>query len=116
MIALRGLVVFPNSTVHFDVGRKRSAAALDLAIKKGTPVFLVTQRDVRHDDPDLGELYDIGTIAVIKQVLRISDDNIRVLVEGVSRGRILELVSGKNARQAGFEACARPAGQGPLRP
>ena len=67
MIALRGLVVFPNSTVHFDVGRKRSAAALDLAIKKGTPVFLVTQRDVRHDDPDLGELYDIGTIAVIKQ-------------------------------------------------
>ena len=82
MIALRGLVVFPNSTVHFDVGRKRSAAALDLAIKKGTPVFLVTQRDVRHDDPDLGELYDIGTIAVIKQVLRISDDNIRVLVEG----------------------------------
>ena len=64
MIALRGLVVFPNSTVHFDVGRKRSAAALDFALKKGCPVFLVTQRDVRHDDPGLGELYDIVTIAV----------------------------------------------------
>ena len=108
MIALRGLVVFPNSTVHFDVGRKRSAAALDLAIKKGTPVFLVTQRDVRHDDPDLGELYDIGTIAVIKQVLRISDDNIRVLVEGVSRGRILELVSGKQFHLVTVQSIPEP--------
>ena len=108
MIALRGLVVFPNSTVHFDVGRKRSAAALDLAIKKSTPVFLVTQRDVRHDDPDLGELYDIGTIAVIKQVLRISDDNIRVLVEGVSRGRILELVSGKQFHLVTVQSIPEP--------
>ena len=108
MIALRGLVVFPNSTVHFDVGRKRSAAALDLAIKKGCPVFLVTQRDVRHDDPGLDELYDIGTIAIIKQVLRMSDDNIRVLVEGISRGRISELVSGKQFHLVTVQSIPEP--------
>lgn len=64
---------------------------------------------MRHDDPDLGELYDIGTIAVIKQVLRISDDNIRVLVEGVSRGRILELVSGKQFHLVTVQSIPEPA-------
>ncbi len=104
MIALRGLVVFPGSTVHFDVGRRRSAAALDFALKKGCPLFLVTQKDVRVDNPEFDDLYEIGTIAVVKQVLRMSEENIRVLVEGISRGRITEIVSGKQLHMVTVES------------
>ncbi|MBQ3077202.1 MAG: endopeptidase La [Clostridia bacterium] len=103
LIAMRGLVVFPGSTVHFDVTRRRSAAAIDLALKKGTPVFVIAQRDFREEDPHIDGLYEIGTIAIIKQVLRVSDDNVRVLVEGLSRGHLVDMTEGKQVQMATVE-------------
>ena len=91
VLALRGLTVFPDQTVHFDVGRVKSALALEDAMKKDQKIFLVPQKDLLKDDPTLGDLYPIGTVAQVKQVLRSQGENLRVLVTGICRGRIEEL-------------------------
>lgn len=91
VLALRGLTVFPEQTVHFDVGRLKSVMALDAAMKENQILFLVPQKDIMADDPTLKELYNIGTIAMVKQVLKAQDENLRVLVTGLSRGRITEM-------------------------
>lgn len=90
-IALRGLVVFPNNIVHFEVGRPKSIAAIEAAMHANSSVFLVAQRDMDAEDPGLSDLYTFGVIAEIKQVLRVSDELVKVLVEGKSRARLLEL-------------------------
>ncbi|BCI61084.1 Lon protease 1 [Eubacteriaceae bacterium CHKCI005] len=92
LLALRGLVLFPGMTLHFDVGRKKSILALNAAMGDLQEIFLVAQRDVRIDDPTPQDLYEIGVIAKIKQVLRMPGDNIRIVVEGVRRARIEQLV------------------------
>ena len=91
VLALRGLAVFPDQTVHFDVGRQKSVLALDEAMKKDQTIFLVPQKDLVENDPDLEGLYSIGTVAKIKQVLRSQGENLRVLVTGICRARIQEL-------------------------
>lgn len=85
MLPLRGLMVFPYMVLHFDVGRKRSVAALEQAMLGDQRVFLVAQRDMDVDDPNVDDIYHVGTIAMVKQVLKLPGDNIRVLVEGKSR-------------------------------
>ncbi|MBP3428944.1 MAG: endopeptidase La [Clostridia bacterium] len=85
MLPLRGLMVFPYMVLHFDVGRKKSVAALEQAMLGDQRIFLVAQRDMEIDDPDVDDIYHVGTIAVIKQVLKLPGDNIRVLVEGKNR-------------------------------
>lgn len=91
VLALRGLAVFPDQTVHFDVGRHKSILALDEAMKKDQTIFLVPQKDLVENDPDLEGLYAIGTVAKVKQVLRSQGENLRVLVTGICRARISEL-------------------------
>ena len=91
ILALRGLVVFPDQTVHFEVGRKKSVLALDDAMQKDQNLLLIPQYDVTVDDPELKELFPVGTVAKIKQVLRGNGDTIRVLVTGICRARIQEL-------------------------
>ena len=91
ILALRGLAIFPNQTVHFDVGRPKSVAALEAAMKDNQVLFLTPQKDIMVDDPKMADLYPIGTIVQVKQVLRAQDENIRVLVTGLSRGRITEM-------------------------
>ena len=91
ILALRGLAVFPDQTVHFDVGRPKSIRALDAAMKKDQTLFLIPQKDMTVDDPKLTELYQIGTVAKVKQVLKAQGENLRVLVTGVCRGKITEL-------------------------
>jgi len=91
ILALRGLVVFPDQTVHFDVGRRKSVLALEEAMKKDQNLFLIPQRDIAEDDPDLKGLYTVGTVAKVKQILKGHGENIRVLVTGICRGRIQEL-------------------------
>ncbi len=91
VLALRGLAVFPDQTVHFDVGRKKSVLALEEALKHDQTIFLVPQKNLMEDDPSLDGLYAIGVVARVKQVLRSQGENIRVLVSGVCRGRIQEL-------------------------
>jgi len=85
MLPLRGLMVFPHMVLHFDVGRKKSVAALEQAMLGDQRIFLVAQREVEVDDPGVDDIYHVGTIAQIKQVLKLPGDNIRVLVEGKSR-------------------------------
>ena len=91
ILALRGLAVFPEQTVHFDVGRPKSIKALDAAMKQDQTIFLIPQKDITVDDPKLIDLYAMGTVAKVKQVLKTQNDNLRVLVTGISRGKITEL-------------------------
>ena len=91
-IALRGLTVFPSVLIHFEVGREMSIKALEEAMTNGSPVFLVGQKDISVEEPQEKDLYTVGTIANIRQILRMPGDNVRVLVEGESRGRMLRLL------------------------
>ena len=91
VLALRGLAVFPKQTIHFDVGRKKSALALEYAMKHDQTLLLVPQKNILDDDPGLTGLYPMGTVVKVKQVLKAQNENVRVLVEGLYRARILEL-------------------------
>ena len=91
VLALRGLAVFPDQTVHFDVGRPKSIKALEEAMKRDQNIMLVPQRDIVDNDPSLEGLYTIGTVAKVKQVLHAQGENLRVLVTGICRARIQEL-------------------------
>ena len=91
ILALRGLAVFPDQTVHFDVGRQKSVLALDAAMKQDQTLFLIPQKDMLVDDPRLIDLYSVGTVAKVKQVLKTQGENLRVLVTGICRGKIAEL-------------------------
>ncbi len=88
---LRGICVFPNMPIHFDVARESCIKAVEESFSTGTPVFLVAQRELMVEQPGLKELYSIGTIAIVRQVLRLPDKSARVMVEGTSRGRLISL-------------------------
>ena len=91
VLALRGLAIFPDQSVHFDVGRIKSAMALEAAMKKDQTLFLVPQKDILEDDPGLNGLYPIGTVVKVKQILKSHGENIRVLVNGEYRARLTHL-------------------------
>lgn len=92
-IPLRGVTVFPNTVVHFDVGREKSVRALERAMSSDKLLFVSTQKDDNILIPTSDDIYEIGTIVRIKQMLKIQGDAVRVLVEGISRGAILEMLS-----------------------
>ena len=92
VLALRGLAVFPDQSVHFDVGRVKSVKALEQAMKGDQYIFLAPQKDIVSDDPRPEELYSIGTVAKVKQILKPQGELVRVLVTGICRGRITEVV------------------------
>ena len=91
VLALRGIAVFPEQTLHFDIGRVKSALALEHAMKRDQVLFLVPQKNIMDDDPGLKELFAVGTVAKVKQILKGQGDNIRVLVTGLYRGKLTEL-------------------------
>ena len=93
VLALRGITVFPNLLLHFDVGRTPSIRALEEAMSGGRDIFLVTQRDLSVESPCHEDLYSVGTIASVKQILRLPENNVRVMVEGKRRGRMLDLLT-----------------------
>ena len=84
VLPLRGMTVFPKMLIHFDVGRDKSVEAVESAMNLNQQLFLVTQRDILIDDPGKDDLYEMGTIARVKQILKIPGDSMRVLVEGSS--------------------------------
>ncbi len=92
MIPLRGLSVFPNMVLHFDIGREKSINALEKAMINNQYIFLSSQMDENLDLPTPNDFYHMGTICKIKQMLKLPGDSIRVLVEGISRGRISEIL------------------------
>ena len=96
VIPLRGLVIFPKMTLHFDVGRKKSISALKYAMNKNQKIMLVTQRDAAVDNPKLEDIYEIGVICDIKQLVRLpNSSNLRVVVEGVSRANLVTIIQDK---------------------
>ena len=92
MIPLRGLSVFPNMVLHFDIGREKSINALEKAMVMNQHIFLASQKDDNTDLPTPDDFYHIGTVGKIKQMLKLPGDSIRVLVEGVCRGEIEEVI------------------------
>ena len=85
VLALRGLVVYPKMMVHFDVGREASVKAVEEAMSTNSPVFLVAQKDIRVEEPEKKDLFSAGTIAQVRQILRLPGKTVRVMVEGQRR-------------------------------
>ncbi len=90
-VALRGLTIFPGMVIHFDLSRKKSIEAVSRAFEKSQNLFVVTQKSTETDNPGFEELYEIGTYVTIKQVTKLPNRIVRVLVEGISRARLLSI-------------------------
>ena len=91
VLPLRGVLVFPNMVLHLDVGREKSVSSLERSMMQDNRILLVSQKDASVDDPKQDEIYEVGTIALIKQMIKLPGGTIRVLVEGLKRARVLEL-------------------------
>lgn len=91
LIPLRGLAIFPYMILNFDIGREMSLKALDQAMLEDELVFLTSQIEAEIDDPTTEDFYHVGTICKVKQVIKLPGDTVRVLVEGVSRGKVKEI-------------------------
>jgi len=103
VLPLRGVLVFPNMVIHLDVGRERSISALEDAMMKDNRIMLVSQKEAKQDDPGEDDLYELGTVARIKQMIKLPGGTNRVLVEGLSRARLLELFYGDSFHEAEVE-------------
>ena len=103
VLAMRGMVLFPQMVLHFDVGRDKSILALNEAMGEGRLLFLSAQKDIRDEDPTGEQLYKIGVVAEIKQIIK-SKGHLRVLVEGKYRARIVKLVDNDPYLTADIEA------------
>ena len=93
VIALRGLTILPNMIVHFEVSRERSKAAIEAAMTKDQNILLLTQKDIEVEEPGREDLYDFGTVAKIKQLVKLPKDSLRVMVKGTYRAHLDNLVS-----------------------
>jgi ATP-dependent Lon protease len=91
VLPLRGVLVFPYMVLHLDVGRERSISALERAMMQENRILLITQKDAKLDEPKQEDLFEVGTVARVKQMIKLPGGTIRVLVEGLSRAKILEL-------------------------
>ena len=96
-VALRGITILPGMIAHFDISRETSIRAVERAMKDGDAIFLVTQKDSNKDNPELEDLHSMGVIAEIKQVVKLQNDIIRVMVEGRQRAEVYELVQEQQA-------------------
>ena len=92
LIPLRGISIFPYMVVHFDVGREKSINALEKAMLDDSPIILCTQKDPKLNDPTLDDFYHVGTVARVKQMIKLPGGSIRVLVEGINRGKVVNII------------------------
>lgn len=93
LLPLRGVLVFPYMVIHLDVGREKSVRAIEETMLRDRHIFLATQRDAQTDDPKPEEIFEVGTVAEVKQLLKLPGGTIRVLVEGLARARVTCYVS-----------------------
>ena len=91
-VAMRGLVAFPKMVMHFDVSRSKSVSAIERSLKEGGKLFLVTQHEAYIENPKASDLYKVGVVAEIKQVLKLPDNIMKVLVEGVYKANLVHLI------------------------
>lgn len=99
-VAMRGLVAFPKMVMHFDVARDKSVAAIEKALKDDGKLFLVTQHEAYVDTPKASDLYKVGVVAEIKQALKLPDNIMKVLVEGVYKANLVRLIDDGDALRA----------------
>lgn len=99
-VAMRGLVAFPKMVMHFDVAREKSIKSIEKAIKKNGKIFLVTQHEAYVDNPNSSDLYKVGVVAEIKQILKLPDNVMKVLIEGVYRANMVRLIDDGETLQA----------------
>lgn len=92
VVALRGMVILPGMIAHFDVSREKSMKAVEVCMMDSQKIFLVTQRDVEQEEPSVGDLYKIGIIAEVKQVIKLQNNIVRILVEGKERAELSSFV------------------------
>ncbi|KGM93272.1 endopeptidase La [Clostridium botulinum] len=92
LIPLRGLTIFPHMVLHFDVGREKSLLAVEEAMLNGQKIFLTSQKEAKIEDPGESDIYNIGAICNIKQILKLPGDTVRVLVEGENRARLAKYI------------------------
>ncbi|MEL7646938.1 MAG: endopeptidase La [Sedimentibacter sp.] len=91
LIPIRGIGIFPDTVIHFDIGREKSINALEEAMLEDSDIFLTVQKEADIDSPKEDDFYEVGVICKIKQMIKMPGDNIRVLVEGISRARIVSI-------------------------
>lgn len=103
LIPLRDLVSFPHMVMHFDCGRKISVNAIERSEMQDSKIFLVAQRELEVEDPKREDLFDVGTVATIKQILKLPGGVVRVLVEGEERARISSLDISEEIIEADIE-------------
>ncbi len=104
VLPLRGVVVYPEQTVHFDVGRMKSVLALESAMKTNQLLLLLPQKNLIDDDPGFKQLHNIGTVVKVKQILKPQGESIRVLVDGLCRGKISDYLQAEPFLAANVEA------------
>ncbi|MCC6095305.1 MAG: LON peptidase substrate-binding domain-containing protein, partial [Eubacterium sp.] len=102
-VALRGVTILPGMVIHFEVSREKSIRAIEQAMVKDDRVFLVTQREISVMEPTLDDLYTIGTISVIKQVVRLPKGSLRILAEGQERAELLDFEEAEEMLQSKIE-------------
>lgn len=104
-VALRGLTILPGMIAHFDVSRERSLRAVEEAMEQDQKIYLVTQRNVDSEDPTQEDLYQMGIVADIKQVVRLQNDVVRILVDGISRAALLGFTDNEKYLEAEICYC-----------
>jgi ATP-dependent Lon protease len=104
-VALRGLTILPGMIAHFDISRERSLRAVEEAMEQDQKIYLVTQRNVDSEDPTQEDLYQMGIVADIKQVVRLQNDVVRILVDGISRAALLGFTSNEKYLEAEICYC-----------
>lgn len=112
MVALRDVIVFPYMALHFEVGRDKSIAALELAMENDQTIFLAAQKDKEVLDPEKDDIYEVGTVSKIKQILKLPGDIIRVLVKGTYRARILAYMQTEDYLEVETEELVSPEAEG----
>lgn len=112
MIALRGLVIFPSVQLHFDVGRAKSLAAVNEAMARDRLVFLAAQKDLCDDDPAPDAIYEVGCVTRIKQIIRLPDNGMRVVAEGLFKAKRLRILSDDPVNIAEVEPIKDKIGRG----
>lgn len=103
IVALRDMTVLPGMLIHFDIKRKITVAAVEKAMLQDQFIFLVTQKNVEEDDPNINQLYRMGTIAIVKQIIKLPGDILRVMVSGQDRGYLLEIMQSEPFLQGKIE-------------
>ncbi|WP_297629842.1 endopeptidase La [uncultured Clostridium sp.] len=103
LIPLRGLTIFPNMVIHFEVGREKSKEAVEIAMKNDGEIFLAPQKNIETDEPKRSDISKIGTVASIKQIVKLPNDIFKVLVEGKEKGKISKFKNKKNYLEVEIE-------------